>query len=464
MERLYKQPNYGPRPKPTVGLSWAAGIAGLLLAVSALVAGGSVALAENPPAAPESIQPGDWPQFRGPNGDGRAEFAALQLPWPDGGPAELWSVPLGGGYSGIAAVGTKLYTLISAGSDELLVAFDARDGRQLWQLRTDAKRRDSFGDGPRSTPTVDQNRVYAVSALGHLWCADRHSGEVHWDRDLRKEFGAVVPTWGVSASPIVFQDLLLFNVGGRAGHSLMAFDKKTGEVRWNASTGLPGYSLPLTATLGGVEQSVFFTGTELISVEPKTGNSLWHLSWKTAYDVNAAAPVFVPPDRLFISSGYDTGAALLQIKNQAGELRAEEIWRTREMKNQFSSSIYHDGHLYGFDNEHFKCIGVDDGQTRWRKTGLGHGSLLYADGHLAVLSDSGRLAIVEAAPDRYREKASAQISRGKHWTAPTFHRGRLLVRNQKKLMAFELGPIGPPKPPEPPTPPQAPVQETTQGR
>ena len=407
-----------------------------------------------------TAQAADWPQFRGPKGDGRAEQATLSLPWPAEGPAELWSVPLGGGYSGIAAVGDKLYTLMSSGSDELLVAFDATDGNELWRLRTDAKRRDSFGDGPRSTPTVNQNRVYAVSALGHLWCADRHSGEVIWDRDLRKEFGAVVPTWGVSASPIVFQDLLLFNVGGRAGHSLMAFDKKNGEVRWQTATGIPGYSLPLTVEVAGMEQSIFFTGTELIAVEPKTGNDLWQLSWKTAYDVNAAAPVWVPPDRLFISSGYDTGAALLQIKNQEGAIKIEELWRSREMKNQFSSSIYHDGHLYGFDNEHFKCIGADDGVTRWRKTGLGHGSLLYADGHLVVLSDGGRLAIVEAAPDRYREKASAQISRGKHWTAPTLQRGRLLVRNQKKLMAFKLGPLQAPQPPEPPTPPKAPAVKT----
>lgn len=395
----------------------------------------------------------DWPQFRGPNGDGRVESAKLLLPWPESGPQLVWEVPLGGGYSGVTAVGNTLFTLMSRGSDEFLIALDRNTGKEKWRLRTDDKRRDQFGDGPRSTPTVDDGRVFAVSALGHLWCVDQKTGEVIWDRDLRKEFGAIVPTWGVSASPVVKGGLVLFNVGGRNGYSLVAFDKKTGDVRWNTASGMPGYSLPIFVEVDGVEQSIFFTGNQVISVVPSDGSVLWQRSWKTAYDVNAAAPVHIPPDRLFISSGYDTGAALFRIQSRDGGADIEELWRTRSMKNQFSSSVYHDGYLYGFDNEHFKCIGADDGKDRWRKKGFGHGSLLYVDGHLVVLSDKGRLTLVEADPNRYQEKAGAQISRGKHWTAPTFHRGRLFVRNQKSLKAFELGLPDPPAPPKPPEPP-----------
>ncbi len=383
-------------------------------------------------------EPVDWPGFRGPNGDGRSAETGLLKEWPDSGPKQLWKVPIGGGFSGLTAVDGRLFTLYSQSGRELVASFDTATGKELWSHDLDEERRDRFGNGPRSTPLVHDGLVYAVSALGQLAALKASTGEVVWHHDLPRAFGARVPEWGVSAAPIVEGELLLFNVGGKPGHAVMAFDRKTGKVAWKAETDIPGYALPITLTVGGVRQTVFFTGSNVIAVDPATGTSLWKRPWKTAYDVNAATPIFIAPDKLFVSSGYDTGATLFKLSTKQGKVDVAEVWKTRGMKNQFSSSIYHDGYIYGFDNKNLKCIDAATGEDTWRKGGLGHGSLLYADGHLVILSESGQLVLAEAHPKAYREKASFQVADAKHWTVPTLYDGKLYVRNEQDLVCLDL--------------------------
>ncbi|MEM7584168.1 MAG: PQQ-binding-like beta-propeller repeat protein [Acidobacteriota bacterium] len=388
-------------------------------------------------AAPDAL---DWPGFRGPKGDGRSSETGLLTNWPDSGPKVLWKMPLGGGFSGLTAVDGKLYTLFSRGGRELVASLDAATGKQLWTADLDEERRDRFGNGPRSTPLVYDGMVYAVSALGQLRALAAVDGSTVWEHNLRKAFGARVPEWGVSAAPIIEGDLLLFNVGGKAGHAIMAFDRKTGEVAWKSETDIPGYALPVSFTVGGVYQTVFFTGSNVISVDPKTGKTLWKRPWKTAYDVNAASPIFIAPDKLFVSSGYDTGSTLYRLSANQGKVAVEEVWQTRGMKNQFSSSVYHDGHLYGFDNKNLKCIDATTGEDRWRKGGLGHGSLIYADGHLLILSESGELVLAEATPKAYTEKAAFEVANAKSWTVPTLYAGKLYIRNEQDLFSIDLKP------------------------
>ncbi|MEM7350421.1 MAG: PQQ-binding-like beta-propeller repeat protein [Acidobacteriota bacterium] len=380
----------------------------------------------------------DWPGFRGPNRDGISTETGLLTAWPDGGPQQLWKVSVGGGFSGLTAASGKLFTLFSHGGRELVAALDAGSGKVLWRYDLDQERRDRFGNGPRSTPTVEGGMVYAVSALGQLVALKADKGEKVWGHDLRRTFGARIPEWGVSASPVVEGDLLLFDVGGKPGHSIVAFDKRTGEVAWSAETDIPGYALPISFSVGGVRQTVFFTGSNVVAVDPASGKTLWKKAWKTAYDVNAAAPLFIAPDKLFVSSGYDTGATLFRIAAAGGKASATEVWKTRGMKNQFSSSIYHNGYIYGFDNKNFKCIDAATGEDKWRKGGLGHGSLFYADGHLVVLSEGGELLLVKATPKAYTEVASSQVAEGKHWTVPTLYDGKLYVRNEQDLYCLKL--------------------------
>ncbi len=395
------------------------------------------ALAAAPLAA--SGPPADWPCFRGPHGDGISAETGLATRWPEGGPKVLWKVPLGGGFSGLSAVDGRLYTMVGRGGQELVAALAANDGRELWSAAIDRERQDRFGDGPRATPAVDGGRVFAVSALGQLHALAAADGATLWSRDLRRDFGAVVPQWGISASPLVDGGLLLFNVAGKKGHAVVAFRADSGEVAWAGGTDVPGYSTPISLTVGGLRQAIFFSGSQVLALAPASGEVLWTRPWKTAYDVNAAMPIFIAPDKLFFSSGYDTGAALLRLRVGKGAVAVDELWTSRGMKNQFSSSVYHDGHIYGFDNKNLKCIDAADGRDKWRKSGLGHGTLFYADGHLVVLGEGGRLALLEATPAGYTEVASHQVAEGKHWTVPTLYGGRLYVRDERQLTCLQVG-------------------------
>ena len=397
-----------------------------LLAALALLAGAPARAAD------------DWPQYRGKNADGISAEKGAPKPWPAAGPRKLWQVPLGGGFSGIVTSGRVLYTQWSKGRDELLGAFDAATGKSLWTLRLDDMRPDQFGNGPRATPVIDGERIYAVSALGKLYCAERASGKTLWSHDLVARFGLQVPTWGVSSPPVVEGELLLHNVGGRAGFLLVGFDKKTGKPVWNAESGLAGYAQPIGFEVAGIRQTLFFAGQKAVAVDPKTGKKLWEIPWSTAYDVNAATPIFIAPDKVFLASGYDTGGALFRIEAAGGKLAPKELWRTRSMKNLHSSSIHLNGFIYGFDNKNLQCIDAATGQSVWRHGGFGHGSLTYVDGHFLVLGENGKLALLEASREAYVELAATQLADGKHWTVPTFADGNLYVRNEENLIALAL--------------------------
>ncbi|HSE43455.1 MAG TPA: PQQ-binding-like beta-propeller repeat protein [Acidobacteriota bacterium] len=376
---------------------------------------------------------GDWPQYRGLNRDGISLETGLIKSWPATGPKVNWRAPIGEGYSGVAAVGGKLFTMDSRGNDEFVVALDAQSGKELWRYRNDASYDNDQGNGPRSTPIVEGNMVYAVGALGQLVALSGNDGKKVWAHNLQSEFGSEIPQWGTSTSPIIEKDLLIVDVGGSAGNSIVAFHKKNGTVQWKVHTDKQGYSAPIAVNVNGTRQILIFTGTALVSVTPQ-GKLLWKYPWRTSYDANIAAPVFVPPDKVFISTSYDVGAALLQIKGGG----VQEVWKNRVMKNHFNSSVFYENHIYGFDDATLKCIDALTGAEKWKQRGYGKGSLILADGNLIVLSDSGQLALVEATPTAYKEVSTFQALKGKCWTMPTLSNGKLYLRNQKELVSFDL--------------------------
>jgi|CXWL01.1.fsa_nt_gi outer membrane protein assembly factor BamB len=401
----------------------------------ALLAGLALALALSPSLGAAGPS---WPQYRGPNRDGISPEIGLAGSWPAGGPAVLWRVPVGEGYSGMAVADGRLFTAYASGADEVLVAHDAATGKELWRLRLDRVWTDGQGNGPRSTPTVDGDLVYGLSARGNLVAANAATGAVAWRHDLAAEVGAEPPQWGISTSPVVEGDLLVVDAGGKAGFGLVAYDKKTGVQRWASESGGAGYSLPIRAGVDGVEQLIVFRATGLVAINPKDGKAWWRYPWRTDWDVNAAAPLFVPPNRLFVSSGYSTGAALLQIRVDDGRPSASEVWSSKAMKNQFSSSIARGGHVYGFDNRVFKCLDLNTGAEKWKQSGLGQGSLVYADGKLYVLAEDGRLVMAAARSEAYVEMGTFQALTGKSWTAPSLVDGRLYVRNQKEMACLNV--------------------------
>ncbi|HEY2291041.1 MAG TPA: PQQ-binding-like beta-propeller repeat protein [Thermoanaerobaculia bacterium] len=384
-----------------------------------------------------AASPADWPQFRGPNRDGISQETDVLKSWPANGPKVLWRVPLGEGYSHLAVVKGRLLTLYGQGDNEYAVALDAATGKPLWRVAIDRKLVNDQGNGPRSTPTVDGDTVYVLSGQGRLAALKLANGQTLWQHDLRAEYGAQPPTWGIATSPLVEGNLLLVNVGGSNGRSMAAFDKANGKPLWFSQNDPAGYAAPIAITVGGVRQVIFFTGDSVVSIAPKDGKLLWRVPWRTDLGVNAATPIFLPPDKLFISSGYDTGAAVFQIRPADAGITVAEVWRNRVMKNQFSSSLLYKGIIYGFDNATFKAIDAATGQERWKQRGFGQGSLILAGGNLIVLSDSGKLALVEATPEQYRELGSATVLSGRCWTAPTLTGSRLYLRNQEELLSLD---------------------------
>jgi outer membrane protein assembly factor BamB len=379
----------------------------------------------------------DWPQFRGPNRDGISPEAGALKSWPKGGPRVFWKIPLGEGFSQVAAVKDRLYVLYGQGNDDVAAALDAATGKQLWRVRLDDKYSDGQGNGPRSTPTVDGDLVYVLSASGKLAALKTANGQAVWRHDLVGEYGAEPPQWGISTSPLVEGNLLIVNVGGSNNRSVMAFDKTTGKPAWSSLGDGAGYSAPIAITVGGVRQIIVFTAGSIVSLAPKDGKLYWRVPWKTDYNVNAATPILFPPDKLFISSGYDTGSGLFQIRVAGNRVSATEIWRSRGMKNQFSSSVLHNGTLYGFDNATLKAIDAASGEERWKQRGLGHGSLILAGGNLVVFSEKGTLALLEATPKEYKQLGAIRVLEGKCWTAPTLANGRLYLRNEEHLIALD---------------------------
>ena len=314
-----------------------------------------------------------------------------------------------------------------------------RDREERWRVKTGSNFPDwQGGNGPRSTPIIDRERAFFLGAYGQLYALDVEDGEIVWSHHFQTEFISDPPHWGFSTSPLLEGKLLIVEVGGASGNSFIAFDKTTGEVVWASQDDAPSYASPIAITVSGVRQIVFFPVSGLVGVAARDGRFLWRHSWQTGPDVNAATPLFLPPDRLFISSGYGKGATVIQLISQSGQFSVKKVWFNRSMKNHFATSIHHEGYLYGFDNAILKCIAAETGQEQWRKRGFQKGSLIFADGHLIVLGEQGKLVLVEATPEAYIERASAQVLSSRCWTPPTLSNGRLYLRNHKEMVCLDV--------------------------
>jgi outer membrane protein assembly factor BamB len=380
----------------------------------------------------------DWPQYRGLNRDGISKETAILKAWPATGPAVVWKSPIGEAYSGLAVVGNRLYTMDSKGQDEFVLCMDATSGKEIWRYRNDSNFVNDQGNGPRATPTVEGDVLYAFGAQGVLSALNTKDGSKIWVHDVKKDLGGKVPIWGYSSSPLIEGELLILPIGGGDNNAVVAFNKKTGAIAWRSQGDEPGYSSAIAATIKGVRQILVFSGTKLLSVSPADGKLLWDYPWKTDWFVNAAIPIFIPEDKIFISTAYDHGAALLKVNVAGGKHSVQEVWLSKSMRNHFNTSVLHNGSIYGFDNAVLKCIDAATGEDKWQKSGVGRGSLLLADGHLIVLSERGRLLLVQATPAEYKEIASAEVLQGKCWTMPTLVNGKLYVRNQKEMACLSL--------------------------
>jgi outer membrane protein assembly factor BamB len=378
----------------------------------------------------------NWPQWRGPNRDGISKETGLLKQWPAEGPPLAWKAAgAGRGYSSFSLANGRLFTMGLRGEREFVIAFDVATGKEAWATAHGTAFRNDRGDGPRGTPTVDGERVYALGGSGDLSALNARTGQVVWTKNILKEFGGRNITWGISESPLVVGDKLLVNPGG-PGASIVALNKNDGSVIWKSQSDKAGYSSAIPVQVNGGTQVVFFTHERAVGLDLKDGRLLWEYA-RPANDVANAATPIVRANRVFISSDYGTGGGVVEIKPDG---TAQEVWFTKEMRNHHSSSVLVGDHLYGFSSAILTAMKFDTGEIAWKDRSVGKGSLVYADGRLYCFSENGVMGLVEATPAGYLEKGRFRIEQGSlpTWTHPVVAGGRLYLRDQDTIYAFDV--------------------------
>ena len=363
----------------------------------------------------------DWYRWRGPDLNGISKETGWNAQWPAEGPKQLWKASVGTGFSSFSVSQGRVYTMGNANNTDTIFCLEAGTGKVLWQhsypCPLDAK---NFEGGPCATPTVADGRVYTFSRKGELFCLDAAKGSVIWSKNLNKELGLEIPTWGCASSALVEGNMVVVNMGS-AG---VALDPTSGKVVWVSAKTPGAYATPVPVTIGGDRCLAILSCQSLIAVKAAGGQQVWSHSWKTSYDVNAADPV-LDGDKLFISSGYNHGGSVLKFTGQG----AEKVWENKNIRNHFNTCVLWQGNLYGPDDSGLRCLAFDTGDLKWTYGGFGKGSLMIADGKLVALSEKGELIIAEPAPAEFKPISRAKVLTGKCWTMPVLSNGHIYCRN-----------------------------------
>jgi len=420
----------------------------------------TVAAQESAPAAPIApiapvapIAPGassaSWPDFRGPNRDGRYTAAPISTAWPRGGLRRLWKQPVGGGYASFVVADGRAFTIEQRRSQEVAAAYDVQTGRELWTNGWNASFEESMGgDGPRATPTYHDGRVYVLGAEGELRVLDAAAGTLVWRRNILADNGASNLSWGMSASPLIVDDTVVVLPGGTRGSSVVAYNKATGAPVWNALNDEASYTSPMLVTLGGVRQILVVTATRVVGITPDKGTLLWEYPWSTFNGINVAQPIVFTHngrDRIFMSASYGHGAAVFELAPSTSpgasppdRFQAKTIWENERMKNKFTSSVLHNGQIYGLDESILASVNAETGEQNWKGGRYGYGQLVLAGNHLVVLTEDGDVVLVNATPARHEEIARFSAIEVKTWNHPVIVDGKLLVRNIQEMAAFDI--------------------------
>ena len=378
----------------------------------------------------------DWPNWRGPSHNGLSDEAGWTTDWPENGPKLLWAASVGTGFCSIAVSDGRAYTMGNINDNDILYCLDADTGSQIWKKSYACPLFSKQHEGgPAATPTVHGDAVYTFSKNGDVIRWDKVTGEMRWHRNIVKELGIKQPTWYFAGSPLVVDNMIILNAGTHG----VALNKADGSLVWQNGKGPCGYATPVAFTVGNRKCVAMFASRDLAGVTASTGKVIWTLPWKTSWDINAADPI-VSGDTMFISSGYNSGCALLRV----GAHDVTAVWRNKNMRNHANSCVLWQGHIYGFDGQfggggRLTCIDYDTGERKWTQKGMGTGSLMLADGKLIILGERGKLVIAKASPEKFEHLASAQILTGKCWTVPVLANGRIYARNaQGKLVCHDV--------------------------
>ncbi len=399
-----------------------------------------------------------WPQWRGPERNGKSPAKGLLKDWSQKQPQLLWmGEGLGNGYASVSIAGDRLYTTGNFSDGQAVVAFDLKDKKVAWKETLTPQVPEHGYPGSRCTPTIDGDDLYVVMSEGTVARLERSSGKVVWKRNLQEEWGAPLPIWGFAESPLIDGDRLICGAGSSEA-LLVCLDKKTGEEIWSTpreGTNLgsrgkdeAGYSSTLISIGAGRKQYVKLLGRGLIGVDAETGKLLWHYN-QIANDVANIPDPIISGDYIFTSTGYQTGAALVQLKRDRDGVRAEEVYflDSKDFQNHHGGMVLVDGFVYAgtkHNNGFPTCVELKTGKIRWggdqRPPGRGSAAVLYADGNLIFRYQSGEVALIEATPRAYRLKGTfiPEHQEKESWSHPVVVDGLLYLREQDKLMCYDV--------------------------
>jgi outer membrane protein assembly factor BamB len=386
----------------------------------------------------------DWPQWRGPNRDDLSTEKGLLKRWPDGGPPLAWKITgLGPGYSGVAVAKGKIFTMGDTGEQSQVMALAEATGQKLWE--TKAGRPGEYGGfaGPRGTPTVDGNLIYALNQHGDLLCVEAATGKEMWRKNLKADFGGGTPGWGYAESPLVDGDKVVCTPGGGKG-AIVALNKKTGELIWQSKEFTDGahYSSLIVQEIFGQRQYIQLTAQSVAGVAASTGKLLWRARRKGAV---AVIPTPIYHDQcVYVTSGYGVGCNLFKLSSSADGIQAEQVYANKTMDNHHGGVILLDQHLYGFaDGKKWTCQDFKSGEAVWSNPGVGKGAIAYADGcfYLRAEGGKGTVALIEATPAGYKEQGRFEQpdrSSKNSWPHPVIANGKLYLRDQDVLLCYDV--------------------------
>ena len=387
-----------------------------------------------------------WPQWGGPKRDFQAGTATLASQWPAEGPKRVWSRPLGEGYSGIIVEDGRLYTMYRTGDDEVVVALDGDTGKTLWEHKSGAPvfqgMETQFGRGPNATPLIHRGRLYAIGVAGHLQCLDAKTGTRIWSHEFMNAFGATLPEFGHSSSPMVYKNTLVTAVGG-AGHGIMAFDLDSGSVVWQKHDFVNVYSSPILIGLDGEDQLVVLVDRAVVGLAPSTGDLLWSFPHENQWKTNISTPVWGNDHLLYVTTGDEPGSRALNLQRTGGETKVEEVWTTRKMAVGQGNVVRMGDYVYGSSGSEgpafLTAVELKTGKVAWRERGFAKANLLAADGKLVILDEDGILAFAAPSPKELKILSKVQLLKKPAWTVPTLVGTRLYARDKETIMALDLG-------------------------
>ncbi len=422
--------------RETMGRIWALAVCGAIL-----VSG---------PLCPTRADGGDWPQFLGPNRDGKTAPGGPEIldDEPGAGFPLVWNHKVGDGFAGPVISDGRVILFHRVGDDAVVEAFGAKDGERLWRTAYRCEYEDDFGfdPGPRSPPTVAGGSVYCYGVEGMVTALDLGSGEIRWQVDTREKFGSPKGFFGRAGAPLIVGELAIVNVGGRTaegGAGIVAFDVKTGAVRWVATDDEASYSSPIYREIGGRGVGIFFTREGICGVEIEAGKVLFQDAFRPQINasVNAATPVDCGGNRFFFSAAYDLGSAVWEVGEDVASAR--QIWANADaMDCHYATPIFSDGHLFGYHGrqetgQELRCVAAADGAVRWKET-MVPGNLILDGDKLLAMTEKGELVIVRANPERYEELGRGQILRAGSRAYPAMAGGFFYARDTQRLVCVDL--------------------------